>query len=58
MAASWMDEETYKLNDLWSEEAIQALISLFFHGSVNAAGTVLLEHSKMEQNGTEQKKPV
>ena len=26
MDASWTDEETYKLIDLWSEDAIQALL--------------------------------
>ena len=41
MDASWTDEETCKLIDLWSEDAIQAmlchtLIKCFFRGSVNA----------------------
>ena len=41
MAASWMDEETYKLTDLWSIDAIQAMLChtlincfFFFCGSV------------------------
>ena len=61
MAASWTDEETYKLID-YGANAIQAilchtLIYLFFRGSVNAgwkgsAGTF------SERNETEWKKPV
>ena len=39
MAANWMDRETNKLIDLWSEDAIQAmlchtLINCFFRGSI------------------------
>ena len=38
MAASWTDEETYKLIDLWSEDAILAMLchTLINCGSVNA----------------------